>query len=132
MITLTMDPKIKIAKDFVEAPGANLDHLSEDVKIVGASGTRYGKAELIELFSKFTSKPFKDTQYEPVGEYVIGDMVFIESVMKGIHVGSYMGIPPSNKLVVMPSLNVFEFKDDKIVAWRQYQNFKIIADMHNR
>ena len=127
-----MDPKIKIAKDFVKAPGAHVDYLSEDVQIVGASGTRYGKAELIKLFSQFTSKPFKDTKNEPVGEYVIGDLVFIESVMKGVHVGAYMGIPPSNKLAEMPSLNVFEFKGDKIVAWRQYQNFKIIADMLNR
>ena len=116
----------------METPGAHLDYLSEDVQIIGASGTHYGKAELVQLFSQFTSKPFKDTEYEPIGEYVIGDMVIIESVMKGIHVGAYMGIPPSNKLVVMPSLNVFEFIGDKIVAWRQYQNFKIIADMHNR
>ena len=127
-----MDPKIKLAKDFVEAPGAHVHYLSEDVQIVGASGTRYGKAELIQHFSQYTSHPFKDVKQEPVGEYLIGDTVIIESVMKGIHVGAYMGIPPSNKLVVMPSLNVFEFIGDKIVAWRQYQNFKIIADMHNR
>jgi hypothetical protein len=57
-----MDPKIKLAKDFVEAPGAHVDYLSEDIQIVRASGTRYGKAELIQLFRQFTSKPFKETR----------------------------------------------------------------------
>jgi hypothetical protein len=127
-----MDSRIKIAKEFVEAPGANISHLSDDAKIIGASGTHYGKPKLEQLFKQFTSKPFKDVVHEPVRDYVIDDIVIIESVMKGVHVGNYMGIPPSNKLVVMPSLNVFEFEGDKIVAWRQYQNFKILADQHNR
>jgi hypothetical protein len=127
-----MDPRIKMAKEFVEAPGANISYLSDDAKIIGASGTHYGKPKLEELFQKFTSKPFKDVVHEPVRDYVINDTIIIETVMKGLHVGKYMGIEPSNKLVVMPSLNVFEFKGDKIIAWRQYQNFKILEDQHNR
>ena len=127
-----MNPKIKKAQEFLETPGKCIHYLSEDANIIGASGTHYGKPELTEFFSKFVSKPFKDAKHEPVGEYLIGDTVIIETVMKGIHVNSYMGIPASNKPFVMPSLNVFEFKDNKIKSWRQYQNFKILADLHNR
>jgi limonene-1,2-epoxide hydrolase len=43
-----------------------------------------------------------------------------------------MGVLPSNKEVVMPALHVFEVKDDKISEWRQYQNFKILSDAHDR
>jgi steroid delta-isomerase-like uncharacterized protein len=131
-----MNPKIKLAKDFLEAI-RNIDrdkllsYLSEDVHIVGASGTHYGKPELAEYFNH-VGKPFKDVKQEPVGEYLIGDTVIIETVMKAKHIDTYMGIPPSNKQVVMPSLNVFEVKEDKIVTWRQYQNFKILSDMHNQ
>jgi steroid delta-isomerase-like uncharacterized protein len=131
-----MDPKIKLAQDFLDAL-RNIDrdrllsYLSEDVHIIGASGTHYGKPELAEYF-KHIGRPFKDGKMEPVGEYVVGDTVIIETVMKAVHIDTYMGIPPSNKLVVMPTLNVFEVKDDKIIAWRQYQNFKILADQHNR
>jgi len=131
-----MNPKIKLAQDFLEALRKGerdrlFSYLSEDVHIVGASGTHYGKPELRQYFSHMGT-PFKDIIQEPVGEYLSGDTVIIETVMKGIHVGAYMGIPASNKPFVMPSLNVFEVRDNKIVKWRQYQNFKILADLHNR
>lgn len=131
-----MNPKIKIAQDFLDAMKSRefdrlLSYLSEDVHILGASGTHYGKPELTEYFSH-VGMPFVDNEQEPVGEYLFGDTVIIESVMRGKHVGPYMGIPPSNKTVVMPTVNVFEVKDNKIIVWRQYQNFKILADMHNR
>jgi steroid delta-isomerase-like uncharacterized protein len=131
-----MDPKIKLAKDFLEAlrKGEHdrlFSYLSEDVHIVGASGTHYGKPELIQYFSH-PGKPFKDVKQEPVGEYLTGDTVIIETVMKAEHVGPYMGIPASNKPFVMPTLNLFEVKDNKIKAWRQYQNTKILSDLHNR
>jgi steroid delta-isomerase-like uncharacterized protein len=131
-----MDPKIKLAQDFLDALRKGerdqlFSYLSEDVQIVGASGTHYGKPELRQYFSHMGT-PFKDIKQEPVGEYMTGDTVIIETVMKAEHVDSYMGIPASNKLFVMPTLNVFEVKNNKIIKWRQYQNFKILADLHNR
>ena len=51
--------------------------------------------------------------------------------MKAEHAGPYMGIPASNKPFEMPTLNVFEVKENKIVAWRQYQNTKILMDLNN-
>jgi len=136
MVTVFMDPKIKLAQGFLEALRKGerdrlFSYLSEDVHIVGASGTKYGKPELKQYFSHMGT-PFKDIRQEPVGEYSTGDTVIIETVMKAEHVGSYMGIPASYKPFVMPTLNVFEIKDNKIKTWRQYQNFKIIADLHNR
>jgi ketosteroid isomerase-like protein len=69
---------------------------------------------------------------ELVGEYVMDDTVIIETVLRAIHVGPYMGIPPSNKPFEMPTLHVFNVKNGRITAWRQYQNFNILADLHNR
>ena len=131
-----MDPKIKIAKAFLEALRTGdknqlFSCLSEDVQIVGASGTKYGKPELKQYFSHMGT-PFKDIKQEPVGEYLTGDTAIIETVMKAEHVGEYMGIPPSNKAFEMPTLNVFVIKNDKIISWRQYQNFKILVDQNNR
>lgn len=131
-----MDSKIKIAKAFLDALRIGdktklFSYLSEDVHIVGASGTHYGKPELKQYFSHMGT-PFKDIVQEPVGEYIFDDTVIIETVMKAEHVGPYMGISPSNKPFEMPTLNVFQVKDDKIISWRQYQNFKILSDLHNR
>jgi len=131
-----MDQKIKLAQDFLKALRKGdrdrlFSCLSDDVHIIGASGTHYGKAELMKYFSH-VGRPFEDITHEPVGEYLIGDTVIIETVFKGKHVDTYMGVSPSYKPFVMPTLNVFEVKDDKIKTWRQYPNFKILSDLHNQ
>ena len=131
-----MDSKIKVAQDFLDAL-RNQDRdrlsslLSDDAHIVGASGTHYGKKELMEFF-KHTGTPFIEGSQELIGEYLSGDTVLIETVGSAVHVDTYMGIPPSNKRVVMPAVNVFEVVGNKVKAWRQYQNFKILVDAHNR
>jgi len=130
-----MDPKIKLAQNFLDALKTGehtrlFSYLSENVHIVGGSGTHYGKPELIQYFSH-PGKPFKNVIQEPVGKYICEDVTIIETVMKGEHVGPYMGIPPSNKPFEMPTLHVFEVKDNMITAWRQYQNTKILQDLNN-
>ena len=105
--------------------------LSDEVKILGSSGLRYGKKEIMEYFSH-SSMPYGDRESVLVGTYEIGKTFIIESLLKAIHVGEYMGIPPSNKRIELPSVNVFEVEDGKITAWRQYQNNKILLDQHNR
>jgi len=104
--------------------------LSDDVKILGSSGKRYGKKEIIKYFADAES-PYGDRNYERVGTYVIGNTVIIESLMNAVHVGEYMGIPPSNKRFELPAVNVFEVENGKIKAWRQYQNNKILFDLTN-
>ena len=131
-----MNPKIKLAQDFLEALRKGerdrlFSYLSEDVQIVGASGTYYGKPELRKYFSH-SGQPYKDSKQETIGEYIMGDTVIIETILRAEHVGPYMGIPASNKRFEMPTLHVFEVKDGKIAAWRQYQNQKILADLHER
>ena len=128
-----MDPKVKIASDFMDALKKAeiekmLTFLSEEVKIVGASGAHYGKPELEQYFSHYTP-PYRDVKTVPVGTYTVGDTVILESVLNGVHVKEYMGVPPSNKPFSMPTLNVFEVKNDEIAAWRQYQNIKILVDL---
>jgi steroid delta-isomerase-like uncharacterized protein len=128
-----MDPKVKIASDFMDALRKAeieklLSFLSEDVEIVGASGAHYGKLELERYFSHYMP-PYRDVKTVPVGTYKVRDTVILESVLNGVHVKEYMGVPPSNKPFSMPTLNVFEVKNDEIAAWRQYQNIKILADL---
>jgi limonene-1,2-epoxide hydrolase len=108
-----------------------LSYLSEDVKMVGASGLNYGKPELIQYFNHYVP-PFKDTHNTRIGTYAVDNIVIIENVLEGIHVSDYMGIKASNKSFKMPILNVFKVNDDLITEWRQYQNTKILIDLHNR
>ena len=129
-----MESKVKIATSFMDALQLVeierlLSYLSDDVKIVGASGAKYGKPELTQYFGHYTP-PFKDVKTSHVGTYSVNDHVIFETVINATHVNDYMGIKASYKSFEMPVINVFEVKDDKITAWRQYQNFKILADLH--
>ena len=131
-----MDTKVKIANGFMDALQSAeierlLSYLSEDVQIVGASGAKYGKKELAQYFSHY-KPPYKDVKNVRVGIYTFNDLVILESVLEGVHVNEYMGIKASNKPFKMPTVNIFEIKDDKIAAYRQYQNTKILIDLHNR
>ena len=131
-----MDPKIKLVHDFLLAL-RNQKHdqmfslLSKNIHIVGASGKHYGKPELVQYFSQ-SGNPYKDVKQELIGEYIMNDTVIIEPVLKAKHVGPYMGKPPSNKPIEMPILHVFKVKNGMITAWRQYQNFKILEDLHSK
>ena len=104
---------------------------SEDVKVIGSSGIRYGKKEIMEYFSHY-EMPYEDIESEIIGTYAVGNTFILESLMKAVHTGEYMGIPPSNKRIELPSVNVFEVVDGKITSWRTYQNNKILLDQHNR
>ena len=129
-----MDSKVKIANEYMDALRKGeierlFSYLSEDVQIVGGSGAHYGKPELMQYFSHYES-PYRDVEHIPVGTYTCGNTVILESVLKAVHVKEYMGIPPSNKPFKMPTMNLFEIKDGKITAYRQYQNTKILLDLH--
>ena len=131
-----MESKVKIATSFMDALQSAdierlLSYLSEDVQILGASGAKYGKPELTHYFGHYTP-PFKDVKTKRVGTYAVNDHVILETVIDATHANDYMGIKASNKSFEMPVINVFEVKDNKITAWRQYQNFKILADLDSR
>jgi steroid delta-isomerase-like uncharacterized protein len=125
---------VEIANDFLWALQTSnfdrlLSYLSEDAQIVGASGTNYTKKDLEQYFSQFEN-PFREVNNELVGTYTYENYVIIESVLNAVQEKEYLGIPPAKKLFKLPTLNVFEIENDKISAWRQYQNTKILLDLH--
>ena len=126
---------VKIVDDYLDAR-RNAQHeklfslLHDDVKILGASGKRYGKKEIKKYF-KGSKTPFGEMDYQRVSTYVVGNTVIIESLMNAVHVGEYNGIAPSGKRFELPSVELFEIKDEKIISTRQYQNNKILSDLHN-
>ena len=128
-----MESNVEIANGFMDALRKSefdrlFSYLSENVKIVGASGASYGKQELKQYFSHYEN-PYRDVKIEHVGTYTFENTVVIEAVLNAVQVKKYMGVHPANKPFEMPTLNVFEVEDEKITAWRQYQNTKILLDL---
>jgi predicted ester cyclase len=121
---------IRIVEDYLGAR-RNTQHerlfslLHDDVKILGASGKRYGKKEIKKYFEG-SETPFGEIDNKRVGTFVVGNTVIIESLMNAVHVGEYNGIAPSGERFELPGVELFELKDEKIVSIRQYHNDKIL------
>ena len=99
--------------------------LSEDVKILGASGATYGKKEVEAYYQNFEN-PFKDAEMVVQDYYVCGDVVVLVGMMSGFLVEEYLGIAPFKKRYRLPVVNIVEFKDGNVVAWKGYMNLKIL------
>jgi ketosteroid isomerase-like protein len=131
-----MKSLVKIVEDYLDARRTGQHEvlfslLHDDVKILGASGNRYGKEEIKKYFSG-SGTPFGEIDNKRVGTYVVGNTVIIESLMNAVHIGEYNGIDPSGKRFELPGVELFEIEGEKIVSIRQYHNDKILSDLHNR
>jgi steroid delta-isomerase-like uncharacterized protein len=130
-----MGSNLSVALDFLKAM-MNSEHeklihyLSDDVFIVGASGIAYSKEELETYFSGYEN-PFRDVRNEIIRTIIHGETVIVESVLSGVHIEEYMGIPPTHQPFEMPMINIFDFKNGKIEVWKEYMNTKILLDLAN-
>ena len=108
--------------------------ITEDIQCLGASGISYSRKEMEAYFKHYGEQPspFKDSKLKKIRTINCGDILVIESYSTGIQVREYMGIPPANKPFEIPTINIFDFENGKIKAWKEYQNTKILLDLSNR
>ncbi len=55
-----------------------------------------------------------------------GDTVVAEYIWSGTHTGEYMGYPATNKRVVLPVVDILEFKEGKIKLLKDYFNTVVL------
>jgi steroid delta-isomerase-like uncharacterized protein/uncharacterized protein (TIGR02246 family) len=80
-----------------------------------------GKDEVKAAFQSFI-KAFPDAKSTPQSQWVVEDQVITEAVMTGTHTGPLGKIKPTNKPVVLRTLDIMQFRDGKIVRVVTYGN----------
>jgi steroid delta-isomerase-like uncharacterized protein len=83
--------------------------------------TMKGKADAKKFFKEMTTA-FPDTKFNVLNSWAFGDFVVVESHMTGTNKGAFMGMPATKKTVSMNAVDVYQFKDGKIVHGWSYSN----------
>ncbi len=76
-----------------------------------------GPAGYLELLRHIRSS-FPDVQWELEEMVAEGDSAACHFTARGTHAGEFFGIPPTNKKVSWPAMNIYTFNNDKLV--REY------------
>jgi steroid delta-isomerase-like uncharacterized protein len=83
--------------------------------------TSKGKAEAKKFFKEFTTG-FPDSKTTFPTTITVGDWVITENQWTGTHKGSFFGMPATKKTVNMRGVDIFQFKDGKMVKGWSYSN----------
>jgi steroid delta-isomerase-like uncharacterized protein len=95
--------------------------LSSDFRWHGGmgQGTNQSRPENIKQIASAISSAFPDREITHLETIALGDEVIIRWSMTGTHQGPLLGIPPSNKLIMVTGSDSFRIADGKIVELSQ-------------
>ena len=71
-------------------------------------------------------------KYELIAEDMVaeGDKVAVRVVLRGVHKGEFMGLPPTNIAVEVPGMLIYRIQDNKIVEhWMQFDKLGLMIQL---
>ncbi len=83
--------------------------------------TMKGKADAKKFFKEMTTA-FPDAKFQVVNSWGFGDIVVAEGSMTGTNKGAFFGMPATKKPLSMKSIDIYQFKDGKLVHGWSYGN----------
>ena len=83
--------------------------------------TSKGKTEAKKFFKEMTTA-FPDTKSTTTNTWAFGDFVVTEGSWTGTHKAAFFGMPATKKNVTVKSLDIYQFKDGKMVHGWGYSN----------
>jgi len=107
---------------------ALLDNLCADpiYKIMAISATFKGKAQVRQFYTDlFEGVP--DANFELVNSFVGEEGVVAESILRGAQRGSWLGIPPTSREIVLPMTIVVPMMHGQILGERLYFDLATLA-----
>ena len=76
--------------------------------------------------SQMFATAFPDGKIEIQKITATGDTAIVEFIGRGTHTGDLMGIAPTGRQVSIPVCEVYELRDGKIIAERQYMDMLVM------
>lgn len=113
---MTAGLEAKKEADFLAAIADNVEY--DDMT---QPQTMKGKADAKKFFGEMT-KAFPDAKFQITNSWGFGDVVVTESTMTGTNKGTFFGMPATKKPVNLKSVDVYQFKDGKLVHGWSYSN----------
>jgi steroid delta-isomerase-like uncharacterized protein len=95
--------------------------LADDAVVVMQDYRRENKEETVNSYNWFFSV-FPDAQMNIDLLMSQDETVVAELTFTGTHKGELFGIQPTNKVATLQEVWICDFKDGKIISWREYFN----------
>jgi steroid delta-isomerase-like uncharacterized protein len=89
--------------------------VADDAVNHSAPGPSKGPESFVYFIIEVLRKGFPDIAVEILDQVCEGDKVTTRKVLRGTHKGDFMGIPPSNKKVVIQVMDIIRLRDGKYV-----------------
>jgi len=85
-----------------------------------ATGDVYDGTEEVDRYFEETRTAFPDQRNELIALHHSDDAVLVEAWLRGTHLGSFRGLPPTGREFEMRFLSMFVFEEDRLVCERVY------------
>ena len=96
---------------------ATFDH--PRYELIATGEVHDGPEEVADYFAE-TRAAFPDQRNEVIAVHHAGDMVLVEAWLRGTHLGSYRGLPPTGRSFETRFAAAFLFEEDRLVCERVY------------
>lgn len=94
--------------------------LHDDFTFTGTDGQKHEGKESGIAVAEFYMQAFPDMHFEIRNMITADNHVIVEYTSEGTHQGELMGIAPTHRKGSVPICTIYEFRDGKIYAERQY------------
>ena len=116
----------RLVKNLIEAynrqsPSDIVTFLADDVEVVMQDNRRENKEETENSYKWFFSV-FPDANMSADLIMSQDQTVVVELTFTGTHKGELFGIQPTNRVATCPMVWILDFKDGKVISWREYFN----------
>lgn len=85
-----------------------------------ATGEVYDGADEVGRYFEETRTAFPDQGNEVIAIHHADDAVIVEAWVRGTHLGSYRGLPPTGRQWELQIASLFMFEDDRLICERVY------------
>lgn len=94
------------------------------------SGSANGADSMINFLSNVLKPGFPDLKVTILDQVAEGDKVVTRKEIRGTHTGSFMGVPPSNKAVVLKVIDIIRLRDGQYVEhWASSNLHEVLAEI---
>jgi predicted ester cyclase len=124
---------LRFNKEFIEQ--GNVDSFKELIAddVINHSapaGSSKGPDGMLYFLNSILRKGFPDMKVEILDQVAEGDKVTSRKAIYATHLGEFMGIPPSNKKVVIHVIDIIRLRDGKYVEhWGAHNLGEIITQL---
>ena len=135
-MTLTEQNKavvIRFNKECIEQinPASFKEILAADcVNHVAPSGTPNGPESMVHFLSLVLKPAFPDLRVSILDQIAEGDKVTTRKEIHGTHTGTFFGVAPSNKKVVIKVIDIIRLRDRQYIEhWASSNITDVIAEI---